>query len=184
VRGIVTLAGIALLTIGVMASASGPVPARTGGFGEPSCHECHWNNELNDPSGRLTLSGVPEDYSPGRQYLITVALAHPELVRGGFQLSARFEDGTNAGTFANTGPATETVPDEAGRVFYAQQTKAGSAAPVKGAARWEVEWTAPAAGRAGPILFHVAANAANGDASPLSDFVYTATGRTTTVDPR
>ena len=183
-RGILTLAGITLLTIGVMASASGPVPARTGGFGEMSCHECHWNNEVNDPSGRLTLTGVPDTYTPGERYPITVALAHPELVRGGFQMAARFEDGTNAGTFVNTSPATETVPGEDNRVVYAQQTKTGSAPPVKGAARWEVEWTAPAPGRAGAILFHVAANAANGDASPLSDFVYTATARTTTGDPR
>ena len=31
--------------------------------------------------------------------------------------------------------------------------------------------------RSGPVVFHAAGNAANGDASPLGDFVYTATVR-------
>ena len=35
------------------------------------------------------------------------------------------------------------------------------------------EWTAPAGDA--PVIFHAAGNASNGDASPLGDFIYTAT---------
>ena len=36
------------------------------------------------------------------------------------------------------------------------------------------EWTAP--DRGGPVIFHVAANAADGNESAAGDFVYTASG--------
>ena len=154
----------------LMASASGPVPARTGGFGEMTCYQCHWDNPLNDPGGRLSLTGVPDAYIPGERYLITVAIAHPELVKGGFQMSARFEDGKNAGTFRSPDPLTAAISDEATYVTYVQHTMLG-ARKVQGESGWEVEWTAPAEG--GAVAFHVAGNASNGDASPLGDFIYT-----------
>ena len=88
----VPLAGLAFVT--------GPVSARTGGFGEMTCHECHWDNPVNDPSGRLTLLGTPATYTPGARYSIIVDLARPDLVLGGFQLSARFGGGSSAGTNA------------------------------------------------------------------------------------
>jgi hypothetical protein len=155
----------------LMASASGPIPARTGGFGEMSCHQCHWDNPLNDPGGRLSLAGVPDTYIPGERYLITVAIAHPELLKGGFQMSARVEDGKNAGAFRSPDLLSAPIVDEATDVNYIQHTALG-ARKVQGEARWDVEWTAPAG--AGQVIFHVAGNASNGDASPLGDFVYTA----------
>ena len=155
----------------LMASASGPIPARTGGFGEISCHQCHWDNPLNDPGGRLSLAGVPDTYIPGERYPITVAIAHPELMKGGFQMSARFEDGRNAGMFRSPDTLTAPISDEETHVTYIQHTASG-ARRVQGEARWEVEWIAPA--QAGAVVFHVAGNASNGDASPLGDFIYTA----------
>jgi hypothetical protein len=156
----------------LMASASGPIPARTGGFGEMTCYQCHWDNPLNDPAGRLSLAGAPDTYIPGERYLITVAIAHPELVKGGFQMSARFEDGRNAGAFHNSDPLTEPIRDEQGRITYIQHTARGSVTPTTGESRWTVEWAAPADG--GAVSFHLAGNASNGDASPLGDFIYTA----------
>ena len=155
----------------LMASASGPVPARTGGFGEMTCYQCHWDNPLNDLAGRISLSGVPEAYTPGERYLITVAIAHPELVKGGFQMAARFEDGRNAGAFRSPDELTASVPDEDGRVTYIQHTTAGSRKTTDRQAQWSVEWMAPAGG--GAVVFHLAGNASNGDASPLGDFIYT-----------
>jgi hypothetical protein len=136
-----------------------------------SCYQCHWDNLLNDPAGRISLSGITETYYPGERYLITVAIAHPELVKGGFQMSARFEDGRNAGAFRNVDELTAVVPDEDGRIRYIQHTAMGSRKVTGGKTQWEVEWTAPSAG--GAVLFHLAANASNGDASPLGDFIYT-----------
>jgi hypothetical protein len=157
-----------------LAFATGPVPGRTGGFGEMTCHECHWDNPLDEPSGRLTLSGAPSSYTPGSRYLITVDLSHPALVRGGFQLSARFErgpaSGGNAGSLRGTDELTAPAPDEDGRIVYIQHTRAAVAAGSR--VRWVVEWTAPEAGD--PVIFHAAANASNGDDSALGDFIYTA----------
>lgn len=172
--GLFLSAAVAVLPDGdrvLTASASGPVPARTGGFGEMTCHQCHWDNPLNDTPGRISLSGVPDTYTPGERYLITVAIAHPELVKGGFQMSARFDDGTNAGGFRSADELTEPIPDDGGRITYIQHTSKGSVAAAQGESRWRVEWTAPASG--GAVVFHVAGNASNGDASPLGDFIYT-----------
>lgn len=175
---IVTTAVVAcVVPIALLASADGPVPARTGGFGEMTCHQCHSNNPLNDPLGQLTLSGVPESYTPGKQYLITVAVAHPQLSRAGFQLSARFatgEDaGRNAGSFRPVDGLTEVVPDDGGRIMYVQHTAMGASVSMRGSGRWNIEWTPPVT--ATPISFHLAANAANGDGLSRDDFVYTAT---------
>jgi hypothetical protein len=163
------LAGLPFIT--------GPVPARTGGFGEMTCHECHWDNPVNEPSGRLTLSGMPATYTPGARYAIIVDLARPGLVFGGFQLSARFGGGSsvgmNAGVLRPIDELAERVADEGGRINYVQHTKAGATAARPGAARWTLEWTAPAGDT--PVIFHAAGNASNGDASPLGDFIYTAT---------
>jgi hypothetical protein len=173
--GLVLSAAIAAVPDGnrvLTASASGPVPAQTGGFGEMTCHQCHWDNPLNDTPGRISLSGVPDTYTPGERYPITVSIAHPELVKAGFQMSARFEDGKNAGLFRSPDRLTESIPDDGGRITYIQHTISGSAPPTKGESRWNVEWTAPAEG--GAVVFHLAGNASNGDLSPLGDFIYTA----------
>jgi hypothetical protein len=158
------------------ASESGPVPARTGGFGEASCTQCHWDNPLDDPAGRLVVSGIPAAYAPGQRYTITVAVSHPQLVRAGFQVSARFEDGRNAGSLTPTDERTTVSVDPERSVTYAQHTAAGAVAPSPGAARWTFDWTAPPV--AGDVVFHAAANAGNGDASPLGDFIYSRTERT------
>lgn len=157
----------------------GPIPARTGGFGEMTCHECHWDNPLNEKPGQLTLTGVPPTYTPRQEYLITVALVRPDVSLAGFQLASRFEAGGNAGgnagTLRSTDQFTETVQGEDNRITYAQHTKAGAVVPTAGTARWVFEWTAPSTG--GTVVFHVAGNASNVDSSPLGDFIYTATGR-------
>ena len=168
---------VSLVGLAFMPFVEGPVPARTGGFGEMTCLECHWDNPLNDPQGRLALSGTPTAYMPGARYSIIVDLTRPGLVFGGFQLSARFDGGSSAGTNAGVlrpvDELTERVADETGRITYVQHTKAGSTGVKPGAARWTVERTAPAGDA--PVIFHAAGNAANGDASPLGDFIYTTT---------
>lgn len=170
--------------IAVTASANGVVPARTGGFGEMTCHQCHSQNPLNDPSGRVTLSGVPTTYAPGERYMITVAVAHPQLVRAGFQMSARFETGDsagrNAGMFTPSDHVTEAVPDDGGRITYIQHSPEGADVREPGTGRWTFEWTAPSPS-AGAIVFHLAANAANGDGLSRGDFVFTASTRSTTA---
>ena len=144
-----------------------------------TCQQCHWENPLNEPSGRVRLDGIPDAYTPGEQYLITVTLARPGMEAAGFQLSAR-EDGmsmnagSNAGTLRALDALAETLEGEAKRIRYLQHTRAGAEQVKAGGAAWRFEWTAP---DEGPVIFHLAANAANGDDSPLGDFIYTAVAR-------
>jgi hypothetical protein len=150
---------------------NGPPPAHTGGFGEPTCAQCHFGAPVNAPGGRLTVAGVPEAYRPGERYRLTVRVEKPELAAGGFQLAARFADGAQAGSLRAVDARAQVVAG-GGSVQYAGHTEGGSASGGEARLAWEVEWTAPNAA-AGPVSFHSSANAANGDGSALGDFVYT-----------
>jgi hypothetical protein len=93
----------------------------------------------------------------------------------GFQLTARHEDGSQAGTLtplegdeARIGVTLKTDT----RVQYAHQRGPGTNPAASGTAHWTVLWTAPAAG-GDAVLLHVSANAADGDESASGDFVYT-----------
>jgi hypothetical protein len=153
----------------------GPLPEMTGGFGEPTCRKCHFDQPLDDPAGALRLTGVPRSYTPGRRYAITVDLLRPGMKRGGFEVSARFASGRQAGTLSVAGDRLQVVTSADGGVQYAQHTVAGSIAAPPGALRWTVDWTAPA-GRSA-VIFNAAANASDDDASALGDFIYTAVAR-------
>ena len=161
----------------VLAFREGPLPAMTGGFGEETCTKCHFDNPLNARGGVLLVQGVPATYVAGREYAITIAVSHPEAKRAGFELAVRVAEGLDKGQQAGMlrGPDTRTqivfVPGRT--VQYLQHTKAGSDLNGRHEGRWTIYWTAPPSS-AGRVVFHVAANAANDDASALGDFIYTA----------
>lgn len=160
----------------VLAYREGPLPAMTGGFGEETCTKCHFDNPLNAPGGSLRVEGVPATYAAGREYPITIAVSRPETKRAGFELSVRVADGLDKGQQAGMlrGPDARTqivfVPGRT--VQYIQHTNAGSDLNGRHEGRWTIYWMAPPAS-AGRVVFHVAANAANDDASALGDFIYT-----------
>ena len=151
----------------------GPPPGHTGGFGEPTCRACHADNPLNAPGGSLALGGLPAVYQPGASYRLTVTLGRRDLRRAGFQLAARFDSGVTAGSLTPLDSSVAVTPSPAG-VSYAHQTRAGSTR--RETAAWTLEWRAPDSARA-TVAFHVAANAANDDASEFGDFIYTQTTR-------
>lgn len=157
--------------------AEAPPTAHTGGFGEPTCLECHDEFDANLPGGRLVLVGLPEHFEPGRSYGLTVRLESEGMVDAGFQLSARFASGAAsgrpAGTLAPVDGRTAVTPDSMTAVPYAHHTRSGTPTPDPSVASWSLTWTAPPA--AAEIVFHMAANSANGDDSPLGDLIYTAT---------
>lgn len=149
-----------------------PPPAHTGGFGEPTCLECHIGAPLNVPGGSLSLVGLGGAYEPGREYALTVSLVSEEMGAAGFQLSARFASGLEVGRPAGRLGAVDTrvtVTEGPDGVPYAHQTEVGSSVDDPERASWTLTWRAPAAGA---VAFHLAANSANGDNSPLSDLVY------------
>ena len=155
-----------------LANADGPPPAHTGGFGEPTCLACHFDGALNEPGGGLTVQGLPAHYTPGRVYALALTVARPRMRQGGFQLSARFAEGPaagrQAGAFAVSG--TGVAMDVQEGIAYVRHTRP-EASDVPDSARWTFDWKAPEAA-AGPVVFHAAANAADGDASPFGDFIY------------
>jgi len=172
--GLCVMSLLVLGPVAIVAFSDGPDAAFTGGFGEPTCLECHDDHAMNDASGKMNLSGIPEMYTPGREYTITVTLARPELARAGFQLAARFDEGSSAGMSAGVLRAsdlrTQLIEGTGGRVTYIEHTLAGSRVEPAGTAEWTFGWTAPATG--GPVIFHAAGNASNNDRSALGDFIY------------
>jgi hypothetical protein len=174
-----TLASAVLVTtLRLVAShssyAEGAPPGFSGGFKEESCHACHFHEELNSGPGRLTIEGVPARFTAGERYTLTVTLTRAGMKRAGFQLTARLTDtGAQAGTLAPGADEAKRVGVETqGGIQYAGQRKDG--ASVAGdAVRWTIQWTAPDGGR--PVVFNVAANAADGNDSADGDFVYTTT---------
>lgn len=154
--------------------AEGPPLGHTGGFGEPTCHACHDELELDaDGSGQLELSGLPERYESGETYLLTVVLASDGMERAGFEAAVRFTGspppGLQAGTLAAVDERTQVSYLGLTPVYYVRQTEAGSQGGA--VVSWTFTWTAPLSG--GPVTVHLAANSANGDNSPLGDFILT-----------
>lgn len=143
-----------------------PPPAHTGGFGEKTCQACHFDGPVS-PGDDFVSIGVPEAWQPGKAYALTVRFSSPGMLRAGFELSVRHPDGRQAGALAETDDRVQT--SELGGVLYASQSEAGSFARAD-TARWTVAWTAPLAGDS--LRLHLAANAGNGDNSPLGDNVY------------
>jgi len=158
----------ALVLLLAFAYPDGPPPAFTGGFGEPTCTACHDDFALGAGPGSLTVSGLPGQVSPGTVYELQVFLRHEGMARAGFELSARFPDGTQAGRLAPSDDGTRLVAGNG--VQYVGHSDAGSFVPGD-SIRWSILWTAPDS-LLGDVLIHAAANAANGDDSPFEDWIY------------
>lgn len=164
--------------------AGGAPPGFSGGFGEESCHACHFQAEVNGAPGKLTVIGVPERFRAGERYPLAVRLARPGMALAGFQLTARFEGaGSQAGALAPAAGEEARIAIEVHNgIQYANQRKPGATPIAPGTAEWKLLWTAPAP--ALPVVFHVAANAADADETASGDYVYTAVARVEPHRPR
>lgn len=157
-----------------IAYRDGPPPGYTGGFGEPTCRECHFDNPPAGETGGLGVRGFPGRAVPDSVYRVVVELTRPGMERAGFQLAVRWgqgpREGDAAGSLAPGSPRVQVVAGDSGAVRYAQHTLAGSAPGAKGRSAWILRWRTPEG--CGPVRLHVAANAANGDDSEFGDHVY------------
>ena len=153
--------------------ADGPPLARTGGFGELTCIECHLDLELNALGGALLIDGIPDSFTPGAPYVITVVVEGEGMGSAGFQAAARFREGERAGEMAGSLAPLDgrTIVRGEDGVDYINHTVEGSELGPGDVAAWSFEWVAP--GDAAPVVFHVTGNSANGDNSPLGDLIYT-----------
>jgi hypothetical protein len=157
------------------AYSAGPPPAHTAGFGEPDCRACHADYELNEPGALLRVDDLPERYQAGMIYPIRVVVRHVELKRAGFQLTARFADGTQAGRFVIPDSLLLRVQGSRG-VDYLSHRLAGADQVQGDSISWRFQWVAPASAQR--VFFHLAVNVANRDASEFGDRIYTHTAAT------
>jgi hypothetical protein len=154
--------------------AEGAPPGFSGGFDEQSCHACHFDADLNSGEGQVTITNVPDRFVAGERYPLTITLTRTGMKLGGFQVTARFKDGgAQAGDLAAAAGEEERMSRAVqGNIQYLSQRHQGTAPVGNHAIRWSVVWTAPKG--EGPVVFNVAANAANGDGTAEGDFVHTA----------
>ena len=145
-----------------------PPVAHTGGFGEPTCHACHFDGDVNDGVGDLTVLGLEAGYEPGETYSLSVLLVRRNMPRAGFQLSVRSKEGNQAGVLKATDERVGI--DRAGGIEYIRHSSAGTGGIVSDSALWTFDWTAPDS--IASIVLHVTANAANDDESEFGDAVY------------
>jgi hypothetical protein len=151
-----------------------PPTAQTGGFGEATCQSCHFQAPANQGTGSLVVTGIPARYVEGETHIITITLSHAGMAVAGFQVSARFTDGTQAGTLAI--PAAEqrrAAVTTDGGIQYGHHLYDGTLPTAPDSARWTLTWTAPAGSAS--VIFHAVANAGDNDESPLGDWVYATT---------
>jgi hypothetical protein len=145
--------------------------AFTGGFGEQTCHSCHFDYELNMEGGSLSLQGVPDTYDPGSSYELIVVLKSEILEVGGFQLTTRFEDGRQAGAFSWEGDRLTYTPAVTDSIKYLQHSAEGTAPVQNRKTSWTFTWSAPEA-PAGDVIINIAANSGNDDDSAFGDWIY------------
>lgn len=143
----------------------------TGGFGEETCHSCHFDYPINPEEGSLSVEGLPGRYVAGRSYRIRITLKREQLSRAGFQLSSRFKNGRQAGTFEIKNDSlsfTETGSD----IQYVQHSEVASDfTSGRSAVTWQFKWQAPKH-TSDTVVINLAANAANGDESAFGDYVF------------
>lgn len=143
----------------------------TGGFGEQTCHSCHFDYDINMDGGAVSVEGLPETYRPGNSYEVVVIVESIQLENGGFQMTARFEDGSQAGLFDWAGDHLMYTPNISDEIKYVQHTRESTRPSVNGEVSWKFKWTAPES-RTEKIFFNIAANAGNDDDSAFGDWIY------------
>jgi uncharacterized repeat protein (TIGR01451 family) len=154
------------------AYSAGPPAGFTHAPGELDCSDCHTTPAQS--SGTLSL-GVPDRYTPGQTYDITVThgSADATRVRWGFQMTALDAADQKAGAFAPADSLTRVISGEGPFPAreYAEHTSQGTFPGQQNGANWTFKWTAPSED-VGPVTFYLAGNQADGDGNSSGDNIY------------
>lgn len=135
-----------------------------------TCLLCHSDFPLNSGAGQLALLGVPQTFTPGQSYGLTIELDDPAQQRWGFELTVLDAANEAAGTLVVTDPVNTQLSDNpAPAADYLKQTWDGTYAGTAGPAHWDFTWVAPAAG---DVTFYLAGNAADYNHAPTGDYIY------------
>ncbi|MGP0075987.1 MAG: choice-of-anchor V domain-containing protein [Bryobacteraceae bacterium] len=185
------LASVTLLLLMPAAVFAETISPSIGYTGAPAdhngqnCSACHTGNPLNDSSGSLQV--MVSDYTAYSTQLIRILIQNANAERFGFQITIRALDtpSASAGTFSLATPpgpvqivcddgtqygSTSGCTNTPLRLFAEHHNAPGGAATKP--FEFDVNWTPPAE-EVGRIAVYVAAVAANGDNTPLGDYVYT-----------
>lgn len=186
------LTGIA--PIAAFAHSYGPAPRVTGAPGDnaKACTQCHTTNALNSGSGsvKILLQSGPF-YVPGVTQRVSVRVSDPAQQRWGFELTARLNSDLEKGQAGDLVPVdnfTQVICEDsapkpcASGPQFIQHTSAGTRNGTPLGATFQFDWTPPAT-NAGPVTLFVAGNAANGNASPTGDQIYSSSVELTPVLP-
>jgi hypothetical protein len=170
-NGLILVVVMTLMLVGSLhAYPKGAPPGKTGGFGEQTCNECHDSYALNAGRaaglGDLVVTGFPKEYKPGETYAIKVEVTQQQDSGAwGFELATRARDTrAQAGTLKPIDSHTQILSMD--NIDYITHTAEGTFSNV-----FEFNWVAPSTA-VGEIAVNTAANAANGDASPVGDYIY------------
>ncbi len=164
------------------AFSTGPPTPFTGAPGESDCAACHIGEPVNSGGGSVTITGLPVNYLPNREYPVTVTLNHFNSVLYGFEATSIDKQGAAAGTFilpVQT-PAQMQLQDGFVDGFarnYIEHTLSGTTSMTPNSKAWTFTWKAPAT-RVGRIGFYAAGNGANGNGDSTGDFIYTGSNAT------
>jgi hypothetical protein len=161
---------ILFLPIIAYASAFGPAFGHTGAPGDNgNCTACHVGNVGSGP-GSVAVTGIPNAYTPGQTYLLTVTVQQGGRQKFGFQLTAIDASNNRAGALVALTGETQLNPVQGqGDRQYIEHTQQGTIG--SGTRSWQIQWTAPATD-IGAVRFFVAGNAANNDGQSSGDSIY------------
>ena len=150
------------------ANSLGPPSNRSGVSGVTcSTSGCHNDFSANVGGGSVSITGLPDAWTPGASYPLQVSVSHSGASLYGFQMTAVDSNGAQAGGFViGTGTAIQSS-FVGGKTIEQIQHSFGSTNST-----FTISWTAPAASATGAVKFNVAANAANGNFNRLGDFIY------------
>lgn len=175
----IVIAGVIFMIMyNIYAHSDKPVPANTGAPDENNCTQCHTGRQVNQGSGKLSISFSDNEmtYQPGQIYDMVVKIEMDTLAVFGFEMVA-IQKSTNKtiGNFIlndinRTQLFSELVKEETRD--YIGHTQQGTVAPQKGSNSWSFQWKSPSI-PSGDIVFYAAANAANGNGNRFSDWIYT-----------
>jgi uncharacterized protein (TIGR03437 family) len=128
------------------------------------------------------ILGVPAVYTPGSTLPIQVQITDSGAIWG-FELSARFTTGAQAGSF--TPNSTVSVRTGAALGFPVQYAAQGTAAVQTASSfTFTVNWTTPPDSSGGEIVFDAAGVAGNDDGAVTGDHTYTAEVRSAAGAPQ
>jgi uncharacterized protein (TIGR03437 family) len=170
-----------LLALPLAANPVNPPLSFTGGFGEPNCGQCHTGTTATSGSNVMIL-GTPAIYSPGSTIPIQVQITD-SAANWGFELSARFTNGSQAGRF--TPNNTVSVQTGTWKGFKNIQYAAQGAAAVQSGSSYtfSVNWTAPPDSTGGEIVFDAASVSAPSDPGTAVGQAYVAEARSAAGAP-